>query len=223
MSTTIVPTDTPAGGRQGPSGAPDGSPDATSPVTRGSTPFALFAEVLLTGVYVAALSVLVVTALPAVTAGVAHLRRHLAGTDDSVGSVWSDFREACRGVWLVSLATVVVLFLVVLDLWAVSTGALPGGPLVGAVSAAVGAGVLVALLRAAQSWTPGTAWWPLVGAAARTVSADPVGSLMLLAAVAVCVVLVWMLTPLLVAVGGLLAFAVVAVDVRSGGGAGARG
>lgn len=187
---------------------------ARPPAPRGLTRFALFAEVLLTSVYVTVLSLPIVTVVPAVTAGVAHLRRHLDATDDSVGTVWADFRAACRGVWLVSVGAVVALFLVVLDLWAVSTGALPGGLLVGVVSGLAGLLLVVALLRAAGAWTPGAAWWPLARDAARGIPADVGGSLLLVAALAVCVVLVWMLTPLVIVVGGLLCFAVVAVGFR---------
>ena len=214
MSATVVTMSAPDRDQARPSDGSEEPSGGARPAPRGLTTFALFAEVLLTSVYVTVLSIPVVTALPALTAGVAHLRRHLAATDDSVGTVWADFREACRGVWLVSVGAVLALFLVVLDLWAVSTGALPGGMLVGAVSGVVGLLLVVALLRAAGSWTPGAAWWPLVRDGARGIPEDPVGSLLLVAALGVCAVLVWMLTPLIIVVGGLVSFAVVAVGFR---------
>lgn len=214
MSATVVTMNVPGRDQADPSDARDEPSEGARPATPGLTKFALFAEVLLTSVYVTVLSLPVVTALPAVTTGVAHLRRHLAATDDSVSSVWADFREACRGVWLVSVGAVLALFLVVLNLWAVSTGALPGGMLVGVVSVVVGSGMLVALLHAAGRWSPGDAWWPLVRDGARAIPADPGGSLMLAAALGVCVVLVWMLAPLIIVVGGLVSFAVVAVGFR---------
>ena len=214
MSATVVTMTASDRHQAHPSDGSEEPSEGARPSPRGLTRFALFAEVLLTSVYVTILSLPLVTALPAVTAGAAHLRRHLAATDDSLGTVWADFREACRGVWLVSVGAVLALFLVVLDLWAVSTGALPGGLLVGAVSGGVGLLLVVALLRAAGSWTPGAAWWQLARDGARGIPDDAVGSLLLVTALGVCVVLVWMLTPLIIVVGGLVSFAVVAVGFR---------
>lgn len=177
--------------------------------------FALFAEVLLTGVYVTVLSLAVVTALPAVTAGVGHLRRHLRGERDGVAELWEDFRSACSGVWLVAAGSLVAFFLVGLNLWAASTGALPGGMVVAVVSGGLGVALSVGLLRAASAWTPGDRWFALVRQGMREIGEDPAGSGMLFAAVVMCAVLVWMLTPLLIIVGGLVAFAVVGVEFRT--------
>lgn len=177
--------------------------------------FALFAEVLLTGVYVTVLSLPVVTALPAVTAGVGHLRRHLRGERDGVAEVWEDFRGACTGVWVVAAGSLVAFLLIGLNLWAASTGALPGGTVVGVVSAGLGVALSVGLLRAASQWEPGEPWFDLLRRGVRGISEDPAGSGMLFAAVVMCAVLVWMLTPLVIIVGGLVAFAVVGVEFRT--------
>ncbi|WP_245701276.1 hypothetical protein [Sanguibacter gelidistatuariae] len=177
--------------------------------------FALFSEVLLTGVYVMVLSLAVVTALPAVTAGVGHLRRHLRGERDGVAELWEDFKAACSGVWVVAVGSIVAFCLVGLNLWAVSTEALPGGAVVGVVSAGLGVTLSVGLLRAASVWTPGDRWFSLVRRGVREIGADPAGSAMLFAAVVMCVVLVWMLKPLVMIVGGLVAFAVVGVEFRT--------
>lgn len=177
--------------------------------------FALFAEVLLTGVYVAVLSLPVVTALPAVTAGVGHLRRHLRGERDGVAELWEDFRGACTGVWVVAVGSLVAFLLIGLNLWAASTGALPGGTVVAVVSACLGVALSVGLLRAASLWEPGSRWFDLLRAGVREISADPAGSGMLFAAVVMCAALVWMLTPLVIIVGGLVAFAVVGVEFRT--------
>ena len=177
--------------------------------------FSLFAEVLLTGVYVTVLSLAVVTALPAVTAGVGHLRRHLRGESDGVAELWEDFRGACTGVWVVAVGSLVVFLLIGLNLWAVSTGALPGGTVVGFVSAGLGVALSVGLLRAAGAWAPGETWFGLVRRSVGEIGEDLVGSAMLFAAVVMCAVLVWMLEPLVIIVGGLLAFAVVGVDFRT--------
>ena len=177
--------------------------------------FALFAEVLLTGVYVAVLSLPVVTALPAVTAGVGHLRRHLRGERDGVAELWEDFRGACTGVWVVAAGSLVAFLLIGLNLWAASTGALPGGAVVAVVSAGLGVALSVGLLRAASLWEPGERWFDLLRAGVRGIGADPAGSGMLFAAVVMCAALVWMLTPLVIIVGGLVAFAVVGVEFRT--------
>jgi hypothetical protein len=176
--------------------------------------FALFAEVMLTGIYVAVFSIPVVTALPALTAGVRHLRRFVAGEADSVSMIWADVRAACAGVWLVALGSLAGLFLVVLNLWASSTGALPGGWLVGLVSAAFGVALLVGLLRAAGEWEPGARWTTLVASGVRGITADAAGSALLLSGVLMAGVLVWMLKPLALVVGGLVALAVMSVGHR---------
>ncbi|GAB3172876.1 hypothetical protein GCM10027059_42960 [Myceligenerans halotolerans] len=55
----------------------------------------------------------------------------------------------------------------------------------------------------------------LVLLAARSTGADPAGSLLLVVAIGLCGVLVWMLTPLVAVVGGLLCLAVIAVESRA--------
>lgn len=176
--------------------------------------FAFFAEVMLTGVYVAVLSIPVVTALPALTAGVRHLRRFVAGEGDSVSLIWADAKAACSGVWLVVLGSLAGLFLVVLNLWASSTGALPGGSLVGAVSAVFGLVLLVGLLRAAGQWEPGARWTVLVASGMRATTGNVSGSALLLSGVLMAGTLVWMLKPLALVVGGLVALSVLAVERR---------
>lgn len=59
----------------------------------------------------------------------------------------------------------------------------------------------------------GTVWRLLARGAARARD-DLTGSALLLAALVMCVVLVWMLTPLVVVTGGLLGLAAVAVETR---------
>ncbi|MFD6447599.1 Poxvirus protein I5 [Promicromonospora sp. NPDC060204] len=59
----------------------------------------------------------------------------------------------------------------------------------------------------------GAVWRLLARGAARSRD-DLVGSALLLAALVMCVVLVWMLTPLVVVTGGLLSLAAVAVETR---------
>lgn len=60
----------------------------------------------------------------------------------------------------------------------------------------------------------GTTVWRLLARGAARSRDDLTGSALLLAALVMCVVLVWMLTPLVVVTGGLLCLAAVAVETR---------
>jgi len=70
------------------------APKPGIPVNR----FALFSETILAGVIVLLLSIPLVTAPAAYAAGVAHLERHLSGRDDSLRSLWGNFRKALPAV-----------------------------------------------------------------------------------------------------------------------------
>ena len=181
----------------------------------GTTRFALFGEVLLVGAVMLVLSAPVVTAVPALAVGVRHLRRFLAGEGDSAGRLVSDIVPALRDLWPLGLLAPASLMLLGYNLWFAGTGLSSAGQLVGWVSAAVAAALVVVVLRAAGTWVPGQkpVWRPL-RAAARRARLDLGGSVLLLAAVVMCGVLVWMLTPLVLIVGGLLALAMLAVENR---------
>jgi len=182
----------------------------------GTTRFALFGEVLLVGVIVGVLSLPVVTMVPALTVGVRHLRRHLVGEADSTRRLLRDLPPAVRDLWPLGLLTPVALALFAFNVWLGRTDLAPGGRMVGAVSAVVGVVVVVVVLRVAGTWEPGQRWWPAVRVAGRRARQDLAGSFLLIAAVVTCGVLVWMLTPLVLVVGGLLAFAMLAVEYRLG-------
>jgi hypothetical protein len=182
----------------------------------GTTRFALFGEVLLVGAVVLVLSLPIVTAVPALAVGVRHLRRFLAGEADSAGRLLRDVLPALRDLWPLGLLAPAALLLLGYNLWFAGTGLSSGGQVVGVVSAAVGAALVVVVLRAAGTWVPGQQqWWRPLRAAARRARLDLGGSILLLAAVVMCGVLVWMLTPLLLIVGGLLVLAMLAVENRS--------
>lgn len=182
-----------------------------------STGLALFGETVITGVLVGVLALPVVTALPALAAGVRHLRRHLAGESVRLGSVWQDFTAAWRALWRAALGLTGAALLLLWNLSLAETGLLPGGAAVRAVSLALLAGWLVLLLRTAAVWRPGTDAAGALREAAARAGADPAGSLLLLLACGLCAVFVWMLLPLVVLAGGLLSLAAVAVDVRGAG------
>jgi hypothetical protein len=177
---------------------------------------ALFSEVVLVGALAALLSLGVVTALPAGAAAVAHLRRHVDGRSDTVGDLLADFRAAWRDLWLVAVLGLTGFALLGLDAVEASSGALPGGPTVLVVLGLLSVALLVVLLRTAGCWQAGSGGLPAVRTAARRATGDPVGDVLLLAAVGVCAVLMWMLPPLVVVAPGLLALAVAGVEQRNG-------
>ncbi|WP_240675585.1 hypothetical protein [Cellulomonas endophytica] len=181
----------------------------------GGGAFGLFSEALVVGLGVSVLSLPVVTVLPAMAAGAAHVRRHLDARPDGIGDLLRDARAAVRGVWPVALGATALLALLWLDLRLAATGLLPGGPAVLLVSALAGAALLVVLLRAAAGWREGARWPDVVRAAARRSRADLGGSALVVLALALCATFTWMLAPLAVLVPGLLSLAVVAVEHRA--------
>lgn len=181
----------------------------------GTTRLSLLGEVGIVGVAVMVLSLPVVTAVPAVAAGALHLRRHLSGEPDSVGLFVRGFGRAVRELWPLGVAVPVVLAVTGWNLWLTWSGVLPGGPLIGVVSAGVALAAVLVALRVAGAWHPATApLVPTVRAAARRAGRDPAGSLLLAVAVGLCVLLLWMLEAFALLVGGLLAMAAVAVEHR---------
>ncbi len=202
------------GGSRGDDGRPRDRSAPRGPLAGGTTRLQLFGEVLLVGVVVAVLSIPLVTVVPAVAAGVLHLRRHLSGEPDSLRDLLRGVGPALRDLWLPGVALPVLLAVLGYNVWVSSTGLLPGGSLVGWVSAVVGVGLVVAALRTAGTWSPGRGGVPAVRDAARRAVDDPAGSALLVVAVGLCGVLVWMLVALLLVVGGLLVMAVLAVEHR---------
>lgn len=199
--------------------ADDAENDGSAPrgsLANGTTRFALFGEVLLVGAIVLVLSLPVVTVVPVLAVGVRHLRRFLVGETDSLRSLLRDLPPAMRDLWPLGPLMPAALVLLAYNVWFARTGLQPGGQAVGVVNVVVAAGVVVVALRVAGAWIPGQHWWRSVRVAARCARLDLTGSVLLVAAAVMCGVLVWMLTPLMLIVGGLLALAVLAVEQRSG-------
>ncbi|MEW2559739.1 hypothetical protein [Streptomyces griseorubiginosus] len=179
----------------------------------GGERFAVFAETLLTGVWIAVASLGLVTYPAAFAAGARHLRRRTAHEGGGWREFVADFRKAARRGWLVGLAGWAVAAAVWVDVQAARAG-IPGGPLVGAVGLFALIGLVVAGLRAAAVWTPGAAWRALLADAVRRTLRDPAGSFLIVAGLAVVALTAGVLAPLAVPVLGALAAAAVAVEER---------
>jgi hypothetical protein len=175
--------------------------------------FALFAECLLTGVWIAVASLGLVTYPAAFAAGARHLGRRMAHERGGVREFVADFRAAVRHGWLVGVAGWAALAVVWVDVRAVRDG-LPGGPPVGAVGVLALIGAAVAGLRAAADWHPGACWRSLLARAGRRTVLDPAGSFLLVGGLAVVVCSAWFSAPLGVAALGAVAAAAVAVEER---------
>ncbi|MEU1178323.1 hypothetical protein ABZ464_11810 [Streptomyces sp. NPDC005820] len=179
----------------------------------GGERFAVFAECLLTGVWIAVASLGVVTYPAAFAAGARHLRRRIGHEGSGLREFVEDFRAAVRGGWVVGLLGLAAAGAVWVDVLAVRAG-LPGGPFVGAVGILALLGLVVALLRAGAVWTPGAPWRALLGDAGRRTVLDPAGSFLIVGGLGVVAVSAWFVVPLSVPVLGVVAAAAVAVEER---------
>ncbi|MEV5431372.1 hypothetical protein [Streptomyces sp. NPDC052701] len=175
--------------------------------------FALFAECLLTGVWIAVACLGVVTYPAAFAAGARHLRRRIAHEGGGRREFAADFRAAVRGGWLAGLAGWAAAAVVWADVQAARAG-IPGGPPAGAVGLFALIGLVVAGLRAAAAWTPGARWRALLAEAGRRTVLDPAGSFLLVGGLAVVALSAWFVAPLAVPVLGAVAAAAVAVEER---------
>ncbi|USQ87253.1 hypothetical protein NFX46_28150 [Streptomyces phaeoluteigriseus] len=175
--------------------------------------FAIFAECLLTGVWIAVACLGVVTYPAAFAAGARHLRRRTTHRVSGLREFVVDFRAAVRGGWAVGLAGWVAAAAVWVDVLAARAG-LPGGPFVGAVGILALIGLAVTLLRAAALWTPDSTWRALLAGAGRRTVLDPAGSFLLVCGLAVVTLSALFVAPLAVPVLGAVAAAAVAVEER---------
>jgi hypothetical protein len=175
--------------------------------------FGVFAETLLTGVWIAVGCLGVVTAPAAFAAGARHLRRCTAHRAGGRREFVRDFRAALRGGWLAGLAGWAAAGAVAVDVQAVRAG-LPGGALFGAVGLFALIGAVVAGLRAAAVWAPGDTWRALLAAAARRTVLDPAGSFLLVGGAVLVGCSALLVAPLAVPALGAVAAAAVAVEER---------
>ncbi|WP_189187980.1 hypothetical protein [Streptomyces albiflavescens] len=175
--------------------------------------FAIFAEALLTGVWIAVACLGGVTYPAAFAAGARHLRRRTAHEGGGWREFAADFRAALRGGWVVGLVGWAVAAAVWVDVLAARAG-IPGGPFVGAVGLFALIGLAVALLRAAAVWTPGASWRALLADAGRRTVLDPAGSFLVVGGLGVVALSASFIAPLAVPVLGAVAAAAVAVEER---------
>ncbi|MGW3119947.1 hypothetical protein ACWDBW_22845 [Streptomyces sp. NPDC001107] len=175
--------------------------------------FGVFAECLLTGVWIAVASLGVVTFPAAFAAGARHLRRRTGHEGGGRQEFVRDFRTALRGGWIAGLVGWLAAGVVRVDLQAARAG-LPGGPFVGAVGLFALIGLVVAGLRAAAVWEPGALWRTLLAEAGRRTVLDPAGSFLLVGGVVLVVCSALLIAPLAVPVLGAVAAAAVAVEER---------
>ncbi|TDB78077.1 hypothetical protein [Micromonospora sp. KC723] len=176
--------------------------------------FALFAECLTAGLLVALSILPVVTLLPALAAGCAHIRAHVDGETTAIRAFFTRAGAAYRGSLPLSLGVAAGYAVLAGDVLILRAG-VPGGALVAAACVVAAVALSVVVLRAAAAWSPGAAWTTLVRhAARRAVTGDPSGSLLLVMALGVLVVVTWQLLPLVVPMLGCLLMAAVAVERR---------
>lgn len=189
--------------------------DGETPRFPGATSaFALLGEVLLVGVLVTLVSIPVVTFPAALAAGVRHLGRFLRAEESGPAWFWRDVRAGLLGGIGVGAASAVLAALLVLDIDLASTGALPGGPIVGVVGWLGLAALVLVLFTAAGRWTPVLGWRGALRAVPHAVRADPAGAAYLLATAAFAAIVTWQLLPLIVPALGCAALAIVAVPER---------
>ncbi|GGR86477.1 MULTISPECIES: hypothetical protein [Streptomyces] len=175
--------------------------------------YGVFAESLLTGVWIAVACLGVVTYPAAFAAGARHLRRRTAHQGGGWREFTADLRSALRGGWAVGAVGWAAAAVAWLDVRAVRAG-LPGGPLVGAVGLLALLGLAVAGLRAAAVWAPGERWRVLLADAGRRTVRDPAGSFLLVGGAVLTCCPALLIAPLAVPVLGVVAGAAVAVEER---------
>ena len=120
--------------------------------------FALFGEVLLTGLLITVGGILLVTLPAALAAGIRHLRRYLNAEASPQRQFWRDYLKALPGGLVIGVAGLLLVLVLILDIDLAGSGALPGGIAVAAVGWVGLAAVAVTLLAAAGAWTPGAGW-----------------------------------------------------------------
>ncbi|MCX4984865.1 hypothetical protein [Streptomyces sp. NBC_00572] len=177
--------------------------------------FAVFAECLLVGVWIAVAALPLVTLPAALAAGAAHLRRWTGDEETGLRYFTADLRAALRGGgWSAGLGYGTALALVGADLAFVRALPVPGGRAAGALAILAALWLTVTLLRAATAWRPDLRWRPLLGPAARRALRDPAGSLLVVCGLAVIAASAWFSAPLALPALGILVASTLAAERR---------
>ena len=120
--------------------------------------FALFGDVLLTGLLVVAVGVLVITLPAGLAAGIRHLKRTVRAEDSRLALFWRDALRALPGGAVLGLAALVATAVLLLDIDLGRGGFLPGGALEETIGWAGLAVTGLVVLLAARLWTPEAGW-----------------------------------------------------------------
>lgn len=175
---------------------------------------AAFGEMLVVGLVVVALSLPVITFVPAIAAGARHLENHLADERDTVRDLLSLGWQAIRSGWAFGLASMAVIALLLMNVVLSLQGLVPGGAVFAGVSGLLALGVLVVVCRVAALWRPGLRWSELWRHGRMVTANDPVGSALVVVGIGVAATVVWMLPPLIAIAPGLIVVALVAAERR---------
>ncbi|MFI1978307.1 MULTISPECIES: hypothetical protein [Streptomyces] len=177
--------------------------------------FEVFAECLLTGVWIAVAALPLVTLPAALAAGATHLRRSTGDQQAGLRFFAADLRAALRdGGWSTGLGYAAALALVGADLALVRALPVPGGRPTAALAALAALWLTVTLLRAATAWRPGLRWRSLLGPAARRALRDPAGSLLVICGLAVTAASASLSAPLAPPALGILLASTLAAEHR---------
>ncbi|MGO1316068.1 MAG: hypothetical protein ACTMIR_03400 [Cellulomonadaceae bacterium] len=176
-------------------------------------------DALVVGVAVFVSIPTLVGVVPTIAVGVRYLRAAHEGLAVSLRELLADWRHAFGDLWALGVATVLLAAVLLVDLLAVGHGELRTP---GMLSAALVTIALCVVLRATGEWSGLDGRAPrarrpastLVRSAWTATRHDLSGTALLLAALTMSGVLVWMLLPMAVIVGGMLALAVQAVAAR---------
>ncbi|GAB4055124.1 hypothetical protein [Catellatospora paridis] len=180
-----------------------------------SAGFALFAEVLLTGVAIALFALPVLTLPAALAAGVGHLRRYVADEGSPFAAFWRDARAAAAGGAVVAVVALLGAGAAILAIGLAAADPTPAGAVMAFVGRLALGIVATAVVLAAGAWTRDGGWRSAVRGLRDQWDADPAAALHVFVAVALTAVLTWQFALLLVPSLGVVAFAVVAVQHRS--------
>ncbi|WP_084078878.1 DUF624 domain-containing protein [Demequina sp. NBRC 110057] len=197
--------------------------DGTGPTRPGWVPhawpgahtgFALWGEVLLTGVMVALAALPILTAPAALAAGTRHLTRYLRGEASPWSRYWIDVRQGAIGGAGIGLVTAVIATILVVDIQLAGTGLLPGGGAIAVVGWVGLAALAVLFMAAAGQWDADAGWRNAVARGVSQLRGDLGGAAYLACTAGFVGVVTWMLTPLIVPALGCAALAIVAIPAR---------